>query len=148
MIAIALVDIRFWFKLSYPIYAVRFAMLAGVEVAGKVGALGAQRWLNLGFVQIQPSELEKIALVMALARYYHARVNEEAARLRALVIPGLMILVPTALWFFLHHGDLFQHVLSWLPRGGPRQACGSRTRRGRPSGCSPSAARWHRPRAS
>src|SRR5579883_242412 len=97
MIAISLVDIRFWFKLSYPIYAVVFAMLVGVEVAGKVGALGAQRWLNLGIVQIQPSELEEIALVMALARYYHARLNEEAARLRSLVIPAVMILVPVAL---------------------------------------------------
>jgi rod shape determining protein RodA len=97
MIAIALVDIRVWFKLSYPIYIVMFAMLAGVEVAGKVGALGAQRWLNLGIVQIQPSELEKIALVMALARYYHARLNDEAARLRSLAIPAAMILVPVAL---------------------------------------------------
>jgi len=97
MLAMGLVDIRIWFRLSYPVYALTFALLAGVEVAGKVGALGAQRWLNLGFVQIQPSELMKIALVMALARYFHARLNEDTARLQTLVIPVLMILVPTAL---------------------------------------------------
>ena len=97
MLGFALVDIRVWFRLSYPAYVATLALLAGVEVAGKVGALGAQRWLNLGFVQIQPSELMKIALVMALARYFHARLPEDAGRLRILVVPVLMILVPTAL---------------------------------------------------
>jgi rod shape determining protein RodA len=96
MLAFALVDIRIWFQLAYPAYAVMLALLAGVEVAGKVGALGAQRWINLGFVQIQPSELMKVALVMALARYFHARATEEVERLRTLVVPVLMILAPTA----------------------------------------------------
>jgi len=96
MIAFALIDIRFWFRLSYPAYAVTLALLAGVEVAGKVGAFGAQRWINLGFVQIQPSELMKIALVMALARYFHALIPEDTQRLRTLVPPALMILAPTA----------------------------------------------------
>ena len=96
MLVMGVVDIRTWFRLSYPIYALMLALLAGVEVAGKVGALGAQRWLNLGFVQIQPSELMKIALAMALARYFHARLNEDTARIRTLFIPVAMILVPTA----------------------------------------------------
>jgi rod shape determining protein RodA len=96
MIAFGLVDIRVWFRLAYPAYAVMLALLAGVEVAGKVGAFGAQRWINLGFVQIQPSELMKIALVMALARYFHARSAEESARIPTLAAPVLMILMPTA----------------------------------------------------
>jgi rod shape determining protein RodA len=96
MVAISLVDITVWFRLAYPAYAVTLALLAGVEVAGKVGALGAQRWINLGFVQIQPSELMKIALVMALARYFHGRLTEDTQRLRTLVVPALMILAPTA----------------------------------------------------
>lgn len=57
MLAFGLVDIRVWFRLSYPAYVVMLAMLAGVEVAGKVGAFGAQRWINLGFVQINPPNL-------------------------------------------------------------------------------------------
>jgi rod shape determining protein RodA len=96
MLAFAFVDIRVWFRLAYPAYASMLALLAGVEVAGKVGAFGAQRWINLGFVQIQPSELMKIALVMALARYFHARSSEDTQRLRTLVVPALMILAPTA----------------------------------------------------
>jgi rod shape determining protein RodA len=96
MIAFALVDIRVWFRAAYPVYAAALALLAGVEVAGKVGALGAQRWINLGFVQIQPSELMKIALVMALARYFHGQLTEDARRFTTLIVPGLMIVVPTA----------------------------------------------------
>jgi rod shape determining protein RodA len=96
MLACAFVDIRIWFRLAYPAYALMLALLAGVEVAGKVGAFGAQRWINLGFVQIQPSELMKIALVMALARYFHACSSEDSQRLRALVAPVMMILAPTA----------------------------------------------------
>ncbi len=96
MLAFALVDIRMWFRLAYPTYAVMLALLAGVEVAGKVGAFGAQRWINLGFVQIQPSELMKIALVMALARYFHGQMTENVQRFRTLVVPVTMILAPTA----------------------------------------------------
>ena len=96
MLAFAFVDIRVWFRLAYPAYALMLALLAGVEVAGKVGAFGAQRWINLGFVQIQPSELMKIALVMALARYFHARSAEESQRLGTLAAPIAMILAPTA----------------------------------------------------
>jgi rod shape determining protein RodA len=95
MLAFALVDIRVWFRLAYPAYTITLALLAGVEVAGKVGAFGAQRWINLGFVQIQPSELMKIALVMALARYFHARLAEDTGRIRTLIPPALMILAPT-----------------------------------------------------
>jgi rod shape determining protein RodA len=96
MLAFALVDIRVWFRLAYPTYAVMLALLAGVEVAGKVGAFGAQRWINLGFVQIQPSELMKIALVLALARYFHGQMTENVQRFRTLVVPLAMILAPTA----------------------------------------------------
>jgi rod shape determining protein RodA len=96
MLAFGLIDIRVWYRLAYPAYLVTLALLAGVEVAGKVGAFGAQRWINLGFVQIQPSELMKIALVIALARYFHPRLTDEVHRLRTLVVPALMILAPTA----------------------------------------------------
>jgi rod shape determining protein RodA len=96
MLAFALVDIRVWFRLAYPAYGVMLALLAGVEVAGKVGAFGAQRWINLGFVQIQPSELMKIALVMALARYFHGQMPDTVQRFRTLAAPLAMILAPTA----------------------------------------------------
>ena len=68
LLAVACFDIRVWMGLAYPAYAVSLLLLVGVEIAGTVG-MGAQRWIELGPVQIQPSELMKIALVLALARY-------------------------------------------------------------------------------
>ena len=55
-------------------------MLVAVDVLGEINK-GAQRWLDLGFVQLQPSELMKVALVMALARYFHAAYPEDLRRL-------------------------------------------------------------------
>ena len=70
MIAVALVDLRFWFRLAYPLYGAVLAMLVAVDVLGEISK-GAQRWLDLGVIQLQPSELMKLALVLALARYFH-----------------------------------------------------------------------------
>lgn len=96
MFIIALVDIRWWFKLAWPIYFAGFVLLVIVEIMGQVG-MGAQRWINLGFMQLQPSELMKIAVVMALARYFHAATLDDMRRLTFLVIPALVILAPVAL---------------------------------------------------
>jgi len=124
MLAFGLVDIRIWYRLAYPAYLVMFALLAGVEVAGKVGAFGAQRWINLGFVQIQPSELMKIALVMALARYFHPRLTDEVQRLRTLVVPVLMILAPTA--FVLLQPNLGTAIMLMLAGGAMLFVAGTR----------------------
>ena len=59
--------------------------------------MGAQRWINLGFFQLQPSELMKISLVLALARYFHGLTVEETGRIPLLVPPLLMVLAPAAL---------------------------------------------------
>jgi rod shape determining protein RodA len=96
MIAIALVDPRLWFRLSYPCYAVVLAMLVAVDVQGEINK-GAQRWLDLGFMQLQPSELMKVALVMALARYFHAAYLEDMRRPLVLLPALALILVPCGL---------------------------------------------------
>ncbi|MEL6283583.1 MAG: FtsW/RodA/SpoVE family cell cycle protein, partial [Pseudomonadota bacterium] len=62
MILVALIDIRFWKALALPFYAITLALLIAVEFFGEIG-MGAQRWINLGVVQLQPSEPMKIALV-------------------------------------------------------------------------------------
>jgi len=67
-----------------------------VEVIGVVG-MGAQRWVDLGLFQLQPSEVMKIALVLALARFYHGIALEEVGRIRWLVVPMVLIMVPVAL---------------------------------------------------
>ena len=96
MLLLCLVDIRVWFASAYPVYAVALLLLMAVPVVGEV-SLGARRWLNLHFVRIQPSEIMKIGLVLALARYYHGITAAEAKWSWKLVVPALMILVPVGL---------------------------------------------------
>ncbi|PKQ03563.1 MAG: rod shape-determining protein RodA [Alphaproteobacteria bacterium HGW-Alphaproteobacteria-11] len=92
----AMIDLRLWMRLAYPLYGVALAMLVAVEVVGMTG-MGAQRWLNLGFVQIQPSEVMKVTLLMALARYFHGLTLDEVSRLRNLVIPVALVAAPVGL---------------------------------------------------
>ena len=96
MLAVAVTDIRIWLRAAYPIYAVCLGLLAAVEIMGSIG-MGAQRWLDLGFFQLQPSEVMKVALVLALARYFHALDSENAGRLSHLVVPVLLVAAPMAL---------------------------------------------------
>jgi rod shape determining protein RodA len=96
MAAAALVDLRTWHRIAYWFYGVAFLMLIVVEVKGAVG-MGAQRWIDLGIIQIQPSELMKVGAVMALARYFNGLGLEEIARPHRLIVPALLILAPAAL---------------------------------------------------
>ena len=85
-----------WFASAYPVYAIAFILLMAVPVVGEV-SLGARRWLNLHVVRIQPSEIMKIGLVLALARYYHGLTAQEAKWSWKLIVPALMILLPVGL---------------------------------------------------
>jgi rod shape determining protein RodA len=98
MMAAAVTDIRIWMRVAYPLYAISFVLLLAVEVRGAIG-MGAQRWIDLGIIQLQPSELMKIALVLALARYFHGLTLEEIRRLvpLRLIAPALLILAPAVL---------------------------------------------------
>ena len=96
MLTIALVDIRVWWRYAYVIYGALLIMLVGVEVFGTVG-MGAQRWINLGVIRLQPSELMKVGLTLALARYFHGLSYEDVRRIPYLVVPLLMVLAPSAL---------------------------------------------------
>lgn len=96
MFAIALIDIKWWFRLVWPCYFLGLFLLVVVEIMGQVG-MGAQRWINLGFMQLQPSEVMKVAVVMALARYFHAATVEDMRRIYFLIIPALIIMAPVSL---------------------------------------------------
>ena len=96
MLGVALVDIRTWFRAAYLIYGVAFLLLIAVEVRGAIG-MGAQRWIDLGIIQLQPSEIMKIATVLALARYFHSLNFEDVGRPTRLILPALGILIPAAL---------------------------------------------------
>ena len=96
MMVIALVNIKWWYRLTWPLYFVGLILLLIVEIKGHVG-MGAQRWIDLGFMQLQPSELMKIAVVMALARHFHGANPEQARHLSFLIVPALVIVAPVAL---------------------------------------------------
>lgn len=96
MLGAALLDIRYWFRTAYWVYAITLLLVVAVDARGFVG-MGAQRWIDLGVIQLQPSELMNVALVLALARYFHGLASEDIARIRYLIAPALMILLPTAL---------------------------------------------------
>ncbi|HAX91117.1 MAG TPA: rod shape-determining protein RodA [Rhodospirillaceae bacterium] len=96
MLGLALIDIRVWLRAALPLYAIMFILLVVVEIMGQVG-MGAQRWINLGFFVLQPSELMKIALVLALAKYFHALEIDEIGRPAMLVPPMLMVFAPVGL---------------------------------------------------
>ncbi len=94
MLVIAQVPQRLLQRLALPIYLVGVMLLIGVAVAGDI-ANGARRWLNLGFTRIQPSEIMKLAIPLALAWYFQ-RI-EGAARLREFIVAALLLIVPVAL---------------------------------------------------
>jgi rod shape determining protein RodA len=95
-LVVSLVHPKVWLSLAWPIYIVSMLLLVAVDVAGKIG-MGAQRWLVLGPLQIQPSEIAKVAVIMLLARYYHGLSREQAGRLIYTVPPLLIILAPVGL---------------------------------------------------
>ncbi|GER07553.1 rod shape-determining protein RodA [Iodidimonas muriae] len=96
MLVIALVDLRVWFQLAYPAYIGALILLLAVEFIGVVG-MGGQRWLDIGFMRLQPSELMKIALVMAVARYYHGLNVTQSSQILRLIPPFLMVAIPMIL---------------------------------------------------
>lgn len=96
MLFVALVDIKWWYRLAYPIYGISFFLLIIVEVIGHTG-MGAQRWINLGFIQLQPSEVMKVATVMALAKYFHVATVADMKNFRFLVPSAFLIFLPVFL---------------------------------------------------
>lgn len=96
VVLMALVPLRIWLRLSYPAYAIGVVLLALVPLVG-VEALGARRWLSLAGITFQPSEIVKVALVAALARYYHTLPAGKVSWPRHLLPPLLLIAVPVLL---------------------------------------------------
>ncbi|MDX5393321.1 MAG: rod shape-determining protein RodA [Pseudomonadota bacterium] len=103
MVTLALIDLRVWFAIAYPLYAVGLLLLVAVEFVGDT-RMGATRWLDLGFVSFQPSEIMKVGIVLALARFYHGLSAENARLSWWLLIPAAMIAAPVLL--VAHQPDL------------------------------------------
>jgi rod shape determining protein RodA len=138
MLLLALVSPRVWLALAYPIYAACLLLLLLVEVSGAVRG-GSQRWIDLGFMQLQPTELMKIALVLALARFYQflpsayvgkvaglwqplalmgapaflALIQPDLGTAVAMIVGGaaVMFLAGLSIWFFLVPAGLLAAVI-------------------------------------
>ena len=98
------VNIRLWLSFSYIIYFTSLLLLILVYVIGDIG-MGAQRWLDLGFVRIQPSELMKFALILLIARYYHSE-KEYSLFMRVLSLIYVLVLVVIPAYLIYIQPDL------------------------------------------
>ncbi|MFZ5963994.1 rod shape-determining protein RodA [Thalassococcus sp. BH17M4-6] len=96
MFTVALVPIWFWRNMAVVAYLVSVVLLVFVEFFGAVG-MGAQRWIDLGFFRLQPSELMKVTMVMLLAAYYDWLPIRKTSRPLWVLLPVLLILLPTFL---------------------------------------------------
>jgi rod shape determining protein RodA len=123
MLGIAMLDIRFIARFSYAIYGLSIALLVLVLRMGHIGK-GAQRWIELGGLQLQPSELAKIGLVMALAAWFHKASWERIGNPLFLIPPALMILAPVGL--ILKEPNLGTAVITAIVGGAVVLAAGIR----------------------
>ena len=96
LVGVAMVPIWFWRNVSAVAFGVSVLLLVAVEFFGEVG-MGAQRWIDLGFMRLQPSELTKITLVMVLAAYYDWLPTDKTSRPQWVLVPVMIILFPTYL---------------------------------------------------
>ena len=93
---LSFIQIRFWHSTSYIIYFFFLILLLGVKYFG-LTASGSQRWLDLPFMHLQPSELMKVGLILFLAKYYHRVSIENINRLKFLFIPIFVLIAPVLL---------------------------------------------------
>ena len=108
MFIIAMTPIWIWRNVSVPIYIIALLLLLLVEFLGRTG-MGAQRWINLGFINLQPSEVAKIALVMLLAAYYDWLPIDKVSKPLWVLVPVIFISLPVLL--VLQQPDLGTSIL-------------------------------------
>jgi len=95
-IAVSFINIRLWHKSAYLFYFVTLILLIGVSLFG-ISASGSTRWINLFFINLQPSELMKIALIIFLAKYYNRISSRDVNRLKFLIQPFFALFIPFVL---------------------------------------------------
>ena len=96
MIIISFINIRIWHNLSYIFYFVTLLLLVWASFYG-ITASGSQRWINLYFINLQPSELMKIAIIACFAKYYHRAQIQNVSKLTNILVPIIVLILPTFL---------------------------------------------------
>ena len=115
MLIIAMIPIWFWRSMAGLTYTASLILLIAVDFFGSVG-MGAQRWIDLGFMRLQPSELMKVALVLMLAAYYDWIPPARKSHPWFVLMPLAMIALPVAL--VLRQPDLGTAILLLAAGGG------------------------------
>ena len=95
-LTLSFIQITFWHSQSYLIYILFFVLLLGVKYFGLTSS-GSKRWLDLYFMNLQPSELMKVGLILFLAKYYHRTSIENLNRVRYLFLPIVVLIAPIIL---------------------------------------------------
>jgi len=95
MLIVALIPAQFWLRTAYFWFALGISLLIAVEVMGRIG-MGAQRWISVGGLTIQPSEFMKLAIMLALARYFHKLHPMDHGRVLWMIPPLLLMALPAA----------------------------------------------------
>ena len=96
MIFISFINIKTWHSLGYLFYIIVLGLLIWASLFG-ITASGSQRWINLYFINLQPSELMKIAIILCFAKYYHRIQLSGVNKLKNIIIPILILFIPIAL---------------------------------------------------
>ena len=102
------IRIKFWYTTSYLFYLIALAMIVAVAFVG-VTASGSQRWINLYFLNLQPSEIMKIAIILCFARYYHRMQDTEVQNLKNVIQPLILLIIPCI--FVIKQPDLGTAIL-------------------------------------
>ena len=96
MLIISFINIKFWFLFGYLFYAVVVALLVWTYLFG-IQSSGSQRWINLYFINLQPSELMKICIILCLAKYFHRMKLENVNSIYTILTSLIIILLPMGL---------------------------------------------------
>jgi len=96
LLLVAVVHLRTWYQLAYPIYGASLMLLVAVEIMGRMGK-GAERWIDIGPLQLQPSELMKLALILALSRFLHGVLLDDVSKPTRLFPALALIMLPAGL---------------------------------------------------
>ena len=96
MIFLSFINIKFWHSVGYIFYIIILALLLWASIYG-ITASGSQRWVSLYFINIQPSELMKIAIIICLAKYYHRSQLSDIGSFKNLLIPIIILVLPILL---------------------------------------------------
>ena len=108
MIFISFVNIRIWHNLSYLFYFLTLILLIIASLYG-ITASGSQRWINLYFINLQPSELMKIAIIICFARYYHRAQIYNVNKITNILLPIVVLIIP--IFLVISQPDLGTSIL-------------------------------------